>query len=75
MEAGRVNGEDKTEIQSKIIERKPTKREKLDKKRKIEDYLDEHLPFDVHPLDASASNYRNPKTNFHTVRCLQIRSD
>jgi hypothetical protein len=28
-------------------QRKPTKREKLDEKRKIEEYLDEHLPFDV----------------------------
>ena len=75
MEAGREHGEDDTEIQSKIIERKPTKREKLDKKRKIEEYLDEHLPFDVQPLDASASNFRIPKINFDTARYLQIRSD
>ena len=30
-----------------VEEKKPTKREKLDKKRKIEEYLDEHLPLNV----------------------------
>lgn len=35
-----------------IIEKRPTKREKLDKKRKIEEYLDEHLPLNV-PLAVS----------------------
>jgi hypothetical protein len=54
-------GEDEDgEVESNIIQpgphnlanpletqRKPTKREKLDEKRKIEEYLDEHLPFDV----------------------------
>ena len=36
--------------QPQIVEKKPTKREKLDKKRKIEEYLDEHLPLNVPTL-------------------------
>ena len=39
-----VGGE---EVEPQIVEKKPTKREKLDKKRKIEEYLDEHLPLNV----------------------------
>ena len=35
------------EVEPEIVEKKSTKREKLDKKRKIEDYLDEHLPLNV----------------------------
>ena len=35
------------EVDPEIVEKKSTKREKLDKKRKIEDYLDEHLPLNV----------------------------
>ena len=40
------------DIEPEIVEKKPTKREKLDKKRKIEEYLDEHLP-----LNASRIQY------------------
>lgn len=47
---GEEGDEENGEMETKIIERKPTKREKLDKKRKIEEYLDEHLPFNVFPL-------------------------
>jgi len=75
MENGSENDEGDGEIESNMIKRKPTKREKLDKKRKIEEYLEEYLPFDVQSLDASSSNGRNPKINFDTERCLQIRSD
>ena len=35
------------DVKPQIVERKPTKREKLDKKRKIEEYLDEHIPLNV----------------------------
>ena len=35
------------DVEPQIVEKKPTKREKLDKKRKIEEYLDEHLPLNV----------------------------
>lgn len=35
------------EVEPEIVEKKPTKREKLEKKRKIEEYLDEHLPLNV----------------------------
>jgi hypothetical protein len=38
------------EIETSIPERRPTKREKLEKKRKIEEYLDEHMPFNVTSL-------------------------
>jgi hypothetical protein len=40
---------------------KPTKREKLNKKRKIEEYLDETYPLNVHPPNPAAVNiYSNP---------------
>jgi hypothetical protein len=64
MENEEENGDG--EVESNIIrpgdsdnlaetQRKLTKREKLDEKRKIEEYLDEHLPFDVyiHPQKLS----------------------
>jgi hypothetical protein len=35
------------------VEKKPSKREKLDKKRKIEEYLDQHLPLNVLGLSSS----------------------
>lgn len=37
----------------------PTKREKLDRKRKIEEYLDEHIPFEVFHLANAGSNCSN----------------
>ena len=36
-------------VEPEIVEMKSTKREKLDKKRKIEEYLDEHIPLNVSP--------------------------
>ena len=41
--------EDKFEedVVTVVDNKKPSKREKLDKKRKIEEYLDEHLPLIV----------------------------
>jgi len=41
--------EDGPDEESRIVEKKPTKREKLDKKRKVEEYLDEHVPLNVLP--------------------------
>ena len=45
--------QEEDEPQSEIVEKGPTKREKLDKKRKIEDYLDDHFPLNVccHVID------------------------
>ena len=37
------------DFKSEIVGRKLTKRERLDKKRKIEEYLDENLPINVDP--------------------------
>lgn len=34
-------------VEPEIVEMKSTKREKLDKKRKIEEYLDKHIPLNV----------------------------
>src|SRR5438045_6074079 len=34
-----------------VVKKKLTKREKLERKRKIEEYLDEHLPLNVRPLN------------------------
>jgi hypothetical protein len=34
-------------MQPSIVEKKATKREKRDKKRKIEEYLDENFPLNV----------------------------
>lgn len=39
--------EEAQEEKPQIVEKKLTKREKLDKKRKIEEYLDQHLPLNV----------------------------
>ena len=41
--------EEEPQEEPQIVEKTPTKREKLDKKRKIEEYLDEHLPLNVLP--------------------------
>jgi hypothetical protein len=38
------------DVEPEIVEKKPTKREKLDKKRKIEEYLDEHIPLNVNHI-------------------------
>lgn len=35
------------EVEPDASNKKPSKREKLDKKRKIEDYLDQHIPLVV----------------------------
>jgi hypothetical protein len=42
--------EEEDVVEPEIVEKKATKREKLDKKRKIEEYLDEHLPLNVRPF-------------------------
>jgi hypothetical protein len=55
-------------------QRKRTKREKLGDKRKIEEYLDEHLPFEVYPRSTTSPDSRNQKTNSTTGRSLQIHS-
>jgi hypothetical protein len=46
MDDGEVNGGDET---AEKVSKKLTKREKVDKKRKIEEYLDEHIPLHVLP--------------------------
>ena len=38
------------DVEPEIVDKKPTKREKLDKKRKIEEYLDEHIPLNVNHI-------------------------
>ena len=47
-------------VEPTIVDKTPSKREKLEKKRKIEDYLDEHFPlnvFSILPI-ADGSNRR-----------------
>lgn len=40
------------EVEPEASSKKPSKREKLEKKRKIEDYLDQLLPLDVLSITA-----------------------
>jgi hypothetical protein len=78
MEDGENDEDDEVDPQNLAIpletQRKPTKREKLDEKRKIEEYLDEHLPFDVRSHASTPPDSRNQKTNSTTGRSLQTHS-
>ena len=67
--------EDDETVDATVIEKKATKREKLDKKRKIEEYLDEHLPLNVPNfvyLSNDPSNQKEASTTekFHRRRSV-----
>ena len=62
--------EEEEVVEPKIVDKKPTKREKLDKKRKIEEYLDEHLPLHVCVITKQIANYRNRNLCLGTEKCL-----
>ena len=56
------------------VESKVTKREKLDKKRKIEEYLDQHLPLNVQCSDAINLTSSHLHRYFDIEKCRRQRS-
>jgi len=66
--------EEELKQKPQTVEKKPTKRAKLDKKRKIEEYLDQHLPLNVPPF-SNGTKFSNPNQISDTEKSLQRHSD